>query len=130
MVSLPRLAREQIQVSKNINEPWPVKVRRGFWFLVYFFKAVVLGLDGMRSEQLGSKVVFRGKRFVVGNWANSERPTLYGKDRDDRIENAPRSEVKNIVDFGELIHRFRMKFSWYATNWLSIEVYNRLQGVR
>ena len=112
--------------SKNLEEGVKLKSMRLFWVCIYFCKALILGFKAMRREQLGSEVVYQGRRLQISNWAGSDSPTLAGEDFYQ--QNVPRSEIKNIRSLREFRHRFKFGFSFYTSNWYSIDVNNRLYG--
>lgn len=93
---------------------------------VYMLKAVRCGLSAIWREQLGSAVVYQGRRCFVSNWAGGESPTLAADGFYE--EYVPRAEIRNLFGPRELIHRFVCGFEFYSGNWMSIDIQNRLMG--
>jgi len=117
--------RKQLAVSRNLNESARVKVGRMLWTHILLVKAVWLGLLALREEQLGSQVVYEGRKCYVCNWAGSDDPTLTGPGGFYE-KRCPRSKIRNVITTRELLHRFRTGFRFYVTNWIDIEVHEKL----
>jgi len=111
--------------SRNAGDSPLTLVRRWLWTAIYLARAVLLGMRAMRREQLGSNVLYQGKRCVISNWAGSEYPTL-ADGRGFYREHVPRAEITNLLSLRELLHRFNVIFNWYCTSWLNIDVNKKL----
>ena len=110
----------EFRVSANLQEHIPKKLFRLMLVMAYLLKAVVCGLRAIRSEQLGSRVIYQNRECVICNWANSESPTLSADGFYQ--EYVPRSEIRNIFDLSEILHRFQFGFEFFTGNWMSIHV--------
>ena len=115
----------QFRVSRNMDERGLKKLQRARWALVFTMRGVWAGIKAMRHEQLGSAVIYNGRRCYISNWSNTPSPTLAGKDGFYKRQ-VPRSDFTNIVDAKELYHRFCTIFSWYMSSWHGIAVNRRL----
>ena len=116
----------QICISRNLKEPPSVKVRRAFWALVYFCRAIRCGFSALKREQLGSAVIYRGRKCFVSNWAGSDSPTLSAHGFYE--QNCDRTEIKNVRSVREFVNRFKFGMRFYLTSWHDIDVNNRLYG--
>jgi hypothetical protein len=114
----------QFRVSRNLKERATVRVLRAFWAFVYLCKAFRCGLSAMWEQQLGSQVVWNGRKCVVSNWAGRPFVTLCGNGWYQ--ENCPREEVTNVINARELWHRFTFGVSFYLSSWHGIDVNKRI----
>lgn len=115
----------QFRESRNIDESTTAKVCRVFWAAVYLGKGIAVGLRGMRTEQLGSAVIYQGRRCFVSNWAGGESPTL--SDGQGFYEQyCDRKQITNVLSVREFCHRFNVAFGWYMSSWHSIDVNKRV----
>ena len=114
----------QIAVSRNLEEGASLKCKRLFWASLFVLKGLRTGFRAMRSEQLGSQVVYRGRKCFVTNWADSSAPTLSAEGF--YKEYCDRSEIENIRNIREYWHRFSYGVEFYMSNWHGIDVNNRL----
>lgn len=113
------------RTGSNLGESRAMKAKRACWMLVYLAYGFSVAVRGMRREQLGSTVLYRGRRVFVSNWAGSAYPTL--ADQDGFYEqNCDRREIQNVRSVGEFCHRFRSLFSWWMSSWFGIAVNKRL----
>jgi hypothetical protein len=114
-----------ICTSRNIGESrWTFVVR--MWLCAWcLLKACRLGVVGMFREQLGSAVTYEGRHCFINNWAGSAFPSL-ADGKGFYLEHAERSKVRNRITPKELLHRFVFGFSFYTSNWMGIEINNRL----
>ena len=115
----------QLAHSRNLNECGAMRLRRFFWASVFLLKGLKTARQAIRREQLGSQVVYKGRRCFVSNWAGSARPTLsdgsgYYERRCDR------SEIRNIVNAREILHRFTFALGHYMGSWHGIDVNAKL----
>lgn len=110
--------------SRNLREGFRLKTLRLFWCFVYFWKAVYQGLNAIRSEQLGSRVIYQGKKLRISNWAGSDFPTLAGDGFYQ--QNVPRKEIQNVISFREAAHRFLFGFEFYLSYWHGIDVQRKI----
>ena len=115
----------QFAHSRNLNECGAMRLRRFFWASVFLLKGLKTAMQAIRREQLGSQVVYKGRRCFVSNWAGSARPTLsdgsgYYEQRCDR------SEIRNIVNAREILHRFTLALGHYMGSWHGIDVNAKL----
>ena len=114
----------QFAVSRNLKESIPRKALRAFWSCVYLLKAFRCAISAMRHEQLGSRVIWGGRECFICNLANSQFMTISG--HQFYKEFVPREEIKNVVNVGELWHRFKCGLAFYLSNWYGIDVNNRI----
>lgn len=114
----------QVGTSRNLNERWATKLLRAFWSVVFLLKGFLIAFRWLPNECLGSRVIHEGQRRWISNWAQGESPTLAGVDFHQR--SVPRAEITNVRSVAEFAHRFRSGFSFYMTNWHSIDVNNRV----
>lgn len=111
-------------VSRNVGDRPFTKIRRVFWCMVYLLRGLTMAIRSTTREQLGSEVIWKGERWQICNWAGSEFPTL---SREGGYEkHVPRSEIKNVISFSELLHRMRNHYRWYVFSWHGIDVNKRL----
>lgn len=115
----------QVRVSRNIGESWRQRILRVLWSTVYTLKAVKLALLAMREEQLGSQVMYRGRKCFISNWAGGEFVNVTDGNGFYK-EQVPRDEILSVISLSELLHRFRVMLVWYITNWLQLDVQKRL----
>ena len=94
--------------------------------MFYLGRALKVALLSMGEEQLGSYVMYRGRKCFISNWSGGDYPTLAdGTGFSDRV---PREEITSIMNASELLHRFRFGFSFYMTNWHGIDVSRGVYG--
>lgn len=110
----------------NLHETRRQKVRRVFWMLVYLAFAFRVAFRGMRREQLGSTVVYRGRKVFVSNWAGSAYPTLASSADGFYETHCDRREIRSVRSVGEYCHRFIACFGWWMGSWFGIAVNKRL----
>ena len=115
----------QVNTSRNLKESIPLKAARWFWVCVHLIKAIRVAFRSMFREQLGSQVIFEGRRCYISNMAQSAAPTL-ADGKGFYRQYVPRDEITNVVNAGELMHRFEFGFSFYSGSWLGIDVNRRL----
>jgi len=115
----------QFTTSRNLKEGWRLRLRRVFWASVYLAKGVAIALAGMRREHLGSRVLYKGRKYFVSNWAGGESPTL-ADDSGFYEQNCDRKYIRSVINLAELKHRFGAGLSFYLGNWFSIDVNRRL----
>ena len=118
------VVRRQIAISRNLNEGWRLKMRRSFWCCVYLSWACIVAVRWLRREVLGERVIYKGRICHVDNWADSSHPCL--RSEDGCAQDCERSEIQTIHRLSTYWFRMRSGFHFYATNWLSIDVQNRL----
>jgi len=116
--------KRQKAFSSARGEPFHIVLKRFFWCVFYTLKGVRIGIRGTRTEQIGSAVIYDGKRCVISNWANTPFPTICGDNF--YMQNVPREDIKNVVDIKEIMHRFSFMFNWYMVYWHDIDVHSRL----
>lgn len=114
----------QWRVSHNLRESYAMWFARILWSCVYLMKAAKIAVISMRSEQLGSKVLYEGRQCSISNWAGSASPTLAGENF--YLQYADRAKIKNIMSLSELYHRAEFGFSFYMSSWHGIDVNRRL----
>lgn len=114
----------QFAVSRNLKEGLLLKARRVFWAILYALKGIKCGLKAMRSEQLGSSVIYRGRKCFVSNWSGSAKPTLASDGFYE--EYCDRSEIKNVRNLREYWHRFCFGVDFYMGSWHGIDVNRKL----
>lgn len=88
-------------------------------------EALICGLRAIGREQLGSQVVFEGRKCFVSNWAGSEHPTLADGNGFYR-QHVPREAIKSVWNLREAWHRFKFGFTHYTWNWMGIDINRRL----
>lgn len=114
--------------SRNLNENYTQRIKRIFWILVYFLKAIWISLLRMNQESLGEKVLYKGRICVISNWAGSELPTLAAQDFYE--QNCSRKEIGRLKGIrnsvGRYWNRFIMYFGWYSAYWSSIDINNKI----
>lgn len=109
----------------NLGESRTMKAKRACWMLVYLAYGFIVAVRGMRREQIGSTVLYRGRMVFVSNWAGGAYPTL--TDRHGFYErNCDRRQIQNVRSVGEFFHRFRSCFGWWMGSWFGIAVNKRL----
>lgn len=123
--TLKRGVMDNVITSRNLSESLGKKIRRTFWATIYMLKALRIAAGSLWREQGLSEVIYQGRRCYISNWANSSAPTLAGKDFYQ--QNVPRSEIKNVIDVKELVHRFNFGLSSYMGNWYMIDVNRKVQ---
>jgi len=124
-MSLSRIYREQRNTSQNLGESWPRKSCRAFWAVVYLFRAVMVGLRGMRRERLGERVIVDGTREAwICNWAGDPFPNVAGEEYYE--QHVDRARIKTVGGLQKYLHRFRVMFDWYAISWHGIAVNKRV----
>lgn len=113
--------------SRNGRESLAVTAKRFLWASLYFIKGVLVGVRGMISVKLGSKVRHDGRLWIISNWAGMPLMNLYecAKDGEYR-KNVPSEDISPVVSMGELLYRFRFSYRWYMTSWHIIDVNKRL----
>lgn len=111
----------QFNVSRNLGETFSQKLRRAYWATYYLGKAIKVAVISMRMEQIGSTVIYEGRRCSICNWARSEYPTLSGPDGFYK-QYVPRNEITNVSELREYYHRFEFGLSFYMSNWHGIDV--------
>lgn len=119
-----RDVRGQIRTSRNIGDSRFTFVRRMLWTAFYMLKAFKCGLSAIRREQLGSAVLWQGRKCFICNWAGSDAPTLSASGF--YKEYVPRNEIHNLFNLREIAHRFTFGFEFYSGNWMGIDVQNRV----
>ena len=125
--TLKRDLGSQFAHYRNLKEGWWMQIKRAFWATLYLCKGFKCAFNAMRREQLGSKVIYKGKKCFVNNWAGTDHPALGGADGFYE-KNCPREEIKNIITLGELYHRFDFGLGFYMGSWHSIDVNKKLYG--
>jgi len=121
MRTIKMIINKQLNWSYNLKEKNKTKIFRIFWSVIFLLKAIKIGLFGILKEQIGSAVVYNGENYTICNWANSEKPTLCGKNGYYK-ERADRKDIKNILSIKEIKNRFYYMFNWYVSCWLDIDV--------
>jgi len=121
---LRQIIREQIARSRNAGDTLQRKIQRAFWVSVYTLYGVWVGVTFLRREVLGERVIWRGKRAWVNNWANSQTVSLRWDGGGE--EYCGRQEIKTIYTPATFLLRAQSGFRWWATNWLNIAVDQRL----
>ena len=111
----------QFAWSRNLNEPFRTKCRRAYWAVRFLGKALRVATTCMGTEQLGSRVIYRGMPCSISNWANSSNPTLSGPDGFYE-ENVNRRLITSVRSLSEYLHRFDFGLSFYMQNWYGIDV--------
>lgn len=111
----------QFAQSRNLNESFRTKCLRAYWAVRFLGKAVRVATRCMSTEQLGSRVVYKGMLCSISNWANSSNPTLSGPDGFYKTD-VPRRSIKSVRSLSEFYHRFDFGLSFYMQNWYSIDV--------
>lgn len=113
------------RTGSNLCESRWMKTKRAYWMLVYFAYGCIVAVRGMRREQLGSTVIYRGKKVFVSNLAGGAYPTLA-----DGVgfyeEYCDRREIRSVRSVGEYYHRFIVCFDWWMGSWFGIAVNKRL----
>ena len=105
------------------------EIGRLFWSSVYLLKSFKLGLMAMRNEQIGSQVIYKGRKVQICNWAGTSHPTL-ADGNGFYEEYVPRDQIQNVCNLSELFHRFNTTRKWYLLCWFRIDVENRLNSAR
>jgi hypothetical protein len=118
------VVRQQIAMSRNLNEGWRLKMRRLFWCCVYLSWACVVAVRWLRREVLGERVKYRGRICCVYNWAASAHPWLRWENGFEQY--CDRSEIQTLRRPSTYWFRMRSGFRFYATNWLSVDVQNKI----
>lgn len=113
------------RTGSNLHESRIMKVKRASWMLVYLAYGCSVAARGIWREQLGSTVIYRGRRVFVSNWAGSAYPTL-ADGHGFYEKHCDRREIQNVRSVGEFCHRFRSCFGWWMGSWFSIAVNKRL----
>ncbi len=113
------------RTGSNLSESRWMKAKRACWMLVYLAYGVFVGVRGMWHEQLGSAVIYRGKKVFVNNWAGGAYPTLADGAGWYQV-GCDRREIRSVRSIGEFCHRFRACFSWWMGSWFGIAVNKRL----
>lgn len=126
MKTIKNIFNEELNISYNLKENNKIKILRIFWTIIYIFKAIKIGIRGIFSEQLGSRVIYEGKILYINNWAASGYPSLSCQKDGIYIKQAERNKIKNIIDIKEIFHRFNFMFNWYAGYWLDIDVSKKI----
>lgn len=111
----------QFAQSRNLCETYGQKLRRAYWATCYLGKAIKVAVISMRREQIGSTVIYEGRRCSICNWAKSEYPTLSGPDGFYK-QFVPRNKITSVRNLREYYHRFESGLSFYMSNWHSIDV--------
>lgn len=114
----------QWQVSHNLQESYATWFLRMLLACVYLLKAAKIAAVAMTREQIGSAVIYEGKRCCISNWAGSDSPTLAGDGF--YLQYADRSKIKNVMSIRELWHRAEFGFSFYMSAWHGLDVNRRL----
>jgi hypothetical protein len=122
--SVSIVVRQQIAISRNLNEGWRLKMRRLFWCCVYLSWACVVAVRWLRHEVLGERVKYRGRMCCVYNWAASARPWLRWENGFEQY--CDRSEIQTLRRPSTYWFRMRSGFRFYALNWLSVNVQNKI----
>ena len=122
--TLKRDLSAQLRQSQNLNESCWMRIKRTLWASVYLLRGFAHALRAVRQEQLGSSVIYKGKRCWISNRADSEKPTLSGLDFYER--NCERKDIKNVTSLQEICHRFDFALSFYMGNWHAIDVNRKL----
>lgn len=112
---------------RNSGDRFVVKVLSWFWFCFYVFRAIRFGLLFTGREQLGSRVLYKGKPATVSNWAGQPCVSLCVGDQ--YVRHAMRDDIQQQVNLRELLHRFRSGVSFYTTNWMQIDINRRIYPV-
>lgn len=113
-----------IRTSRNLNEPVTKKIRRAFWSVVYLAKGLWIGFRSMFRQQLGSQVMYQGRKLYIANWAGTEFPSLSGDGI--YVQFVHRDRIRNIISIQELAHRFDVGFGWYMSSWYGIDINKRI----
>jgi len=121
---LRQIIRGQIARSRNAGDTLQRKIQRAFWVSVYTLYGVWVGVTFLRREVLGERVIWRGKRAWVNNWANSQTVSLRWDGGGE--EYCGRQEIKTIYTPATFLLRAQSGFCWWATSWLNIAVDQRL----
>lgn len=116
---------KQFATSKNLGESQIMFWKRLFWMAVYFAKSIRWGFSAMRQPQLGSSVLCDGNPCFISNWAASPTPTL-ANHNGFYEERVAADRIQYQLNMRELWHRFKFGFSFYSSNWMSIDICNRL----
>ena len=124
MQCLRQIIRGQIARSRNAGDTLQRKIQRAFWVSVYTLYGVWVGVTFLRREVLGERVIWRGKRAWVNNWANSQTVSLRWDGGGE--EYCGRQEIKTIYTPATFLLRAQSGFCWWATSWLNIAVDQRL----
>lgn len=115
----------QIAWSRNLNEGGALRLKRFFWASAFLLKGLARAMQAVRHEQIGSQVAYRGRRCFVSNWAGSVNPTL-SDGSGWYQQHCDRSEIKNILNASEILHRFTFALGHYMGNWYGIDVNTKL----
>lgn len=119
----------QFAWSRNLNECGSLRLRRFFGASVFLLKGLKIAMQAVMREQLGSQVEYRGRRCFVSNWAGSDHPTL--SDGSGYYEqHCDRSEIRNVVNAREILHRFTFALGHYMGSWYGSDVNARLYRTR
>lgn len=121
---LRQMVRGQIARSRNAGDTLQRKIQRAFWVFAYTIYAVWVGVTFLRREVLGERVIWRGKRAWVNNWANSQTVSLRWVGGGE--EYCGRQEIKTIYAPSTFLFRAQSGFHWWATNWFNFAVDQRL----
>lgn len=109
---------------RNSRDQFLLKAISWFWFSVFVVRAIATGLRFTRREQLGSRVMYKGKPATVSNWSGHDVVSLCVGDQ--YVRDARREDIRQQVNLSELLHRFRSGVSFYTTNWMQIDINRRL----
>lgn len=114
----------QWRMSRNLQESYAMWFARLLWSCLYLLKAIKIAAVAMAREQIGSDVLYEGRRCRISNWAGSDSPTLAGDGF--YLQYADRSKIKNVMSIRELRHRAEFGFSFYMSSWHGLDVNKRL----
>lgn len=119
--TLRRDVGSQFAQSRNLRESFRTKCLRAYWAVRFLAKALRVATICMGTEQLGSRVIYKGMLCSISNWANSSNPTLSGPDGFYKTD-VPRRSLKSVRSLPEYLHRFEFGLSFYMQNWYGIDV--------
>jgi len=123
-LTLRHIIKRQRAFSLTNREGILLALRRVIWCVIYLLKGFLVGFRALKTEQLGSRVIYDGKLMFVSNWANTKAPTLSGNGL--YLQDVPRADVRNVLDIREVWHRFLFGLDWYLSYWHDIDVNKRL----
>jgi hypothetical protein len=124
MASLTYHIKAHVRISHNLREGRRLKALRAFWATVYLFKALRIGLLGMRRQQGGSTVIYKGERWAISNWPGHTWVNLARKG--EYAEAVPQHHIRDVRTIAEYAHRFKFMADWYLSSWYEIDVQRRL----
>lgn len=119
-------ASHQRALHRNMDESHWFGLQRVFWSFVYLAKGIRVGLRAMIRQQLGSEVIYEGKRWFVSNRAGHEFCSI--SRHGDYRKQVPASEMEQVHSLKEFAHRYSFGFAFYMNSWHSINVQDRIYG--